>query len=153
MMKLKDILSISGHSGLFQYISQGRNGIIVEGLEDKKRLNAYSHYKVSTLSDIAIFAESGEINLKVILKKIAEKQENGQAISAKSPDKELKSYFEEILPDYDRERVYTSDIKKVISWYNLLQKLNLLEILNEPDEVVEDEEKKDDLKEEKIEKE
>ena len=133
-MKLKDILSISGFSGLFQFISQGRNGIIVEGLEDKKRMNAYAHYKVSTLSDIAIFAESGEIKLKVILKKIAEKHANGQSIPSKSSDKELKDYMAEILPDYDQERVYASDIRKVVSWYNILQKLDMLAILDEPDE-------------------
>jgi hypothetical protein len=148
-MTFKDILSISGYSGLYQFISQGRKGIIVEGLEDKKRMNAYTHYKVSTLNDIAIFSDSGEIPLKKVMKKIAEKHQNGQAISIKIKDAELKSYFAEILPDFDRERVYASDIKKVIVWYNLLQKLDLLAMLDEPDEEVAEEPKKEEVKEEK----
>lgn len=119
-MDLKDILAISGYSGLFKFISQGRNGIIVEGLEDKKRMNAFSHYKVSSLNDIAIFSDSGEIHLRKILKTIFEKENGGQAFGGKIDEKQLKSYFETILPDYDREKVYASDIKKVINWYNVL---------------------------------
>jgi hypothetical protein len=133
-MKLKEILSISGYGGLFLFISQGRNGIIVEGLEDKKRMNAYAHYKVSALSDIAIFTDSAEIPLKDVFKKMFEKHAGSEAISAKASEKELKAYFSEIVPEYDRERVYTSDIRKVVLWYNLLHKLNLLELINEPDE-------------------
>jgi hypothetical protein len=119
-MDFKEILAISGFGGLFKYLSQGRNGIIVEGLEDKKRMNAFAHYKVSSLNDIAIFCDSGEVSLKKIFKKIFEKENGGQAFNGKIDEKKLKTYFEEILPDYDREKVYVSDIKKVIIWYNIL---------------------------------
>jgi len=128
-MELKDIMAISGHSGLFKFISQGRHGIIVESLADGKRTNVAASAKVSSLSDIAIFTNDAEMPFKDVLKKIKEAENGAQAISQKSDDKELKKYFEKILPDYDRERVYTSDIKKVISWYNQLQALSLLDIL------------------------
>ncbi|HCT30339.1 MAG TPA: hypothetical protein DIW31_06320 [Bacteroidales bacterium] len=130
-MELKDIMAISGHSGLFKFISQGRHGIIVESLTDGKRNNINASAKVSSLTDIAIFTHDGEIAFKDVLKKIKETENGGAAISQKSDDKDLKKYFEKILPEYDRERVYTSDIKKVITWYNQLQSLNLLDIIEE----------------------
>ena len=129
-MELKDIMAISGHSGLFKFISQGRHGIIVESLVDGKRNNVSASAKVSALSDIAIFTNDAEVPLKEVLKKIREAENGAQAISHKSDDKELKKYFEKVLPDYDRERVYASDIKKVINWYNQLQSLNVLDILD-----------------------
>jgi hypothetical protein len=119
-MDLKEILNISGFGGLYKFVSQTRNGIIVEGLEDKKRMIAYSHYKVVSLNDVAIFSESGEISLKDVFRKIYEKENGELAFGGKIDEKQLKPYFEQILPDYDRERVYTSDIKKVILWYNIL---------------------------------
>jgi hypothetical protein len=128
-MELKDIMAISGHSGLFKFISQGRHGIIVESLAEGKRISISASSKVSSLTDIAIFTNDGEVPFKDVLKKIKEAENGGPAISQKSEDKELKKYFEKILPDFDRERVYTSDIKKVITWYNQLQSLNLLEII------------------------
>jgi hypothetical protein len=128
-MELKDIMAISGHSGLFKFISQGRHGIIVESLSDGKRSSISASSKVSSLTDIAIFTSDGEVPFKDVLKKIKEAETGGPAINQKSEDKELKKYFEKILPDYDRERVYTSDIKKVITWYNQLQSLNLLDII------------------------
>jgi len=132
-MELKDIMAISGHTGLFKFISQGRHGIIVESLADGKRTNISASAKASSLSDIAVFTHDSEVPFKEVLKKIRESENGAQAISQKSDDKELKKYFEKILPDYDRERVYTSDIKKVITWYNQLQTLNLLDILDHED--------------------
>lgn len=129
-MELKDIMAISGHSGLFKFISQGRHGIIVESLLDGKRTSISASSKVSSLTDIAIFTNEGEVPFKDVLKKIRETENGGAAISHKSDDKELKKYFEKILPDYDRDRVYVSDIKKVINWYNQLQSLNHLDILD-----------------------
>lgn len=137
-MELKDIMAISGHSGLFKFISQGRHGIIVESLTDGKRNNINASAKVSSLTDIAIFTNDGEIAFRDVLKKIKEAENGGAAINQKSDDKELKKYFEKILPDYDRERVYTSDIKKVITWYNQLQALNLLDIIEEKETPAED---------------
>ncbi|MEE4197922.1 MAG: DUF5606 domain-containing protein [Bacteroidales bacterium] len=123
---LKDILSIAGHGGLFQFISQGRHGIIVESLETKKRMNASATAKISALEDIAIFTDTEDIALKDVFKAIYEKENGGEAISHKSSPDELKSYFAEILPDYDRDRVYVSDIKKVFQWYNQLHQLDML---------------------------
>ena len=118
---LKKILSISGKSGLFKLISYGKNMLIVEGLNDGKRFPAYSHEKIISLGDIAIYTYDEEIALSKVMQTIYDKNE-GKAIDAKKcADKNsLFSFFEEILPDFDQERVYPNDIKKVISWYNIL---------------------------------
>ena len=118
---LKDILSISGKSGLFKLVSQGKNMLIVESLIDKKRQPAYSHEKVVSLADVAIFTDSEEKPLVEVLKLMKEK-ENGNkiAIDLKTANDIFRNYFAEVLPDYDRERVYPSDIRKLIIWYNLL---------------------------------
>lgn len=145
-MFLKDILAISGHRGLYKFIKQGRNGIIVESLEDKKRMNAYASAKISSLEDITIFSEEDkDISLEDVMKKIFEKEKGGQSIDPKSSDEELKKYFEGIIPDYDKECVYVSDIKKVFSWYNILQKLDMIKIEEEkePKEEVKEEEEKE----------
>ncbi len=142
-MELKDIMTISGYSGLFKYVSKARNGIIVEGFEDKKRMNAFSHYKVSSLVDIAVFAESEEIPLRKIFKAISVAENGGQAIDSKSGDPELKEYFAKILPNYDRQKVYISDIRKMIGWYNILQRNGFNNFEDEPEvkkETHEDEE-------------
>ena len=111
---------------MFKMVSQTKNGIIVESLETKKRIPAYTTSKVSALEDIAIYTESEEVALKEVFKRIAEKENKGLAVDPKSSSDNLKAYFEAILPEYDREKVYVSDIKKVIVWYNLLQKMDLL---------------------------
>jgi len=125
-MDLKDILSISGQKGLFKLITQSRNGIIVESLENKKRMNAFASVKINALKDIALFTDEKEIPLAEIFKKIYEKEEGGKTIQHKVSDEELKNYFAEILPNYDRARVYVSDIKKVVNWYNILHELDML---------------------------
>ena len=130
-MILKDFLSISGEHGLFKFIAQARNAMIVEHLETGKRSTAYSSAKVSSLEDISVFTESEDLNLAKVFDKIFEKENGGPAIDAKSPVDKLKSYFGEVLPEYDKNRVYVSDIKKIILWYNILQKLNLL-VKDEP---------------------
>ena len=124
---LEGILSISGMPGLYKLISQTKNGIIVESFDTKKRLPIYSNAKVSALEDIAIFTDDKETPLKEVFQKIYT-IENKQASSVgkKSTDSEIKDYFEDILPDYDKERVYVSDMKKVISWYNTLLEKDLL---------------------------
>jgi hypothetical protein len=132
-MKLKDILSISGKSGLYQFISQGRNGIIVESFETKKRMAVNAATKVSSLEDIAVYTETEELPLKDVFKKLFEKEEGKQTLVNKPSNDELKAKFEEFIPEYDRERVYVSDIKKIISWYNILVEYNLID-LNEEEE-------------------
>ncbi|MCF8391215.1 MAG: DUF5606 domain-containing protein [Bacteroidales bacterium] len=126
-MELKDILAIGGKSGLYKFVSQAKNGIIVEGLQDKKRIPAYATDKVSALEDIAVFTGEGEVTLAEVLVSIFKKTQGGAAISHKSEPGELKNFFAEVLPDYDREKVYVSDIKKVISWYNLLHEMGLVD--------------------------
>jgi len=132
---LKDILAISGQPGLYKLVSNTKNGIIVENLENGKRMPAYATSKVSALEDIAIYTEDGEDKpLGEVFKNIREKENGGQAIDSKSDSNELKNYFEEIMPDYDKDRVYVSDIKKVIQWYNMIQKLDMLNLLDVKEE-------------------
>ncbi len=131
---LKDLMAISGHGGLFRFISQARNGIIVESLETGKRMNAFTTMKVSALEDIAIYTEDKEIPLEEVLVSLHKYENGGEAISSKSDPDELKDYFSAILPEYDRDRVYVSDIKKVIAWYNLLLKYDLLKAEKEAPE-------------------
>ena len=147
-MNLKDILAIGGYAGLFKYISQAKNGIIVESISDKKRMPAYASFKVSALEDIAIFSETGEVPLGDIFSKIFEKESGGRAPDGKSSPDKLVAYFEEILPDYDKKRVYTSDIKKVFTWYNILQEHNMLNLPEEKKAAAaeEEEEKTEEVK-------
>jgi len=130
---LKDILSISGQSGLFKYISQARNGIIVESLGTGRRMNAFASMKINSLKDIAIFSKEGEIPLEEVFKKIYEKENGEQAIDYKSEPAKLDAYFSGIITEYDKDRVYISDIRKVISWYNILQSLDMLKFKKEPE--------------------
>jgi hypothetical protein len=125
-MVLKDILSISGESGLFKFVAQGKNAIIVEHIETGKRSSAFSSAKVSSLEDISVFTENEDLPLGKVFDKIFEKESGGQALDSKAESEKLKKYFEEVIPDYSREKVYSSDIKKIILWYNLLQKKGML---------------------------
>lgn len=120
---LKGILSISGQPGLFKLVTETKNSIIVESLLTGKRIPAYSTAKISTLSDISIFTETGEILLTDLFVRVLS---SGKTISPKATSNEIKSFFEEVLPEYDRDRVYASDMKKIIQWYQLLSEKNLL---------------------------
>ncbi|MBN2743815.1 hypothetical protein LX69_03238 [Breznakibacter xylanolyticus] len=124
---LKEILAISGQGGLFKVISQAKNAIIVESLVDGKRMPAHASSRISALEDISVYTEDGDMKLAVVFKRIADKENNGEAIDAKSSNDQLKAYFEQVLPEYDKERVYVSDIKKIISWYNLLVQKQMLD--------------------------
>ncbi|MCR9173304.1 MAG: DUF5606 domain-containing protein [bacterium] len=126
-MDLSGIISISGRPGLYKVIAQGKNSIIVESLIDKKRFPAYSSDRVSALEDISIYTIDDDKPLKEIFADIYEKQQGKEGPSHKSDIGELTDYFTEILPDYDEERVYASDIKKLFQWYNLLLKAGALE--------------------------
>jgi hypothetical protein len=125
-MDLSKVISISGMSGLYKVIAQTKNGFIVESLVDGKRIPAYSHYRISGLDDISVFTTGEDKPLKDVYKAIMEKEKNGPAIEHKAKDEELKKYFEAVVPDYDKERVHISDIRKAIQWYNILQKTDLL---------------------------
>ena len=131
---LKGILAISGQPGLFKVISEAKNSVIVESLLTGKRMPAYSTSKISALEDIAVFTQTEEISLKEVFKSMVKFAEEGKVFNAKASGDELKGYFEEILPEYDRDRVYTSDMKKIISWYILLQEKGLLDLSEEDEE-------------------
>ena len=143
---LKGILSISGHSGLFKLVAESKNNIIVESLETKKRMPVYSTVKVSALEDIAIYTESGDLPLKDVLKAIYDREEGGNTISPKSSGNELKKYFENVVPEYDKDRVYVSDIKKVLLWYNTLNEMDMLDFTDS--DVIEDTNSDENKKEE-----
>jgi hypothetical protein len=131
-MSLDKILSISGKPGLYKIITQTRGGFVAESLIDKKKVTVNVHSNVSVLSEIAIYTLTEELPLREVFKKIKDK-ENGQptSISHKDSKDVLEEYFFEVLPDYDEDRVYASDIKKVVQWYNLLHSQNLLNILDD----------------------
>ncbi len=131
---LKKILSISGKPGLFRLVSRGKNMIIVESLLTGSRQPAYSNEKIVSLGDIAIFKEEGEEPLRNVLTAIKAKENGAQvSISSKASNDDLKMFLSEVLPDFDRVRVYPSDIKKLIGWYNLLMEKNIdFEIVEEP---------------------
>lgn len=139
---LKTILSISGKPGLYQLVSHGKNMLIIESLVDKKRIPAYAKDKVISLGDIAIYTENAEVPLHEVLTTLKEKQ-NGEKVDTKKissyPD-ELRKFFAEILPDFDRDRVYPSDIKKLISWYNILIEAGITDFTPKKEEAPEAEE-------------
>lgn len=118
---LKTILSVSGKPGLFKLISNAKNMVIVESLADKRRMPIYARDKVVSLGDIAMYTDDDEVPLSDILRTMETKENGGQAsVSPTAKTEELRGYFAEILPNYDRDRVYDSDIKKLINWYNML---------------------------------
>ena len=120
-MALDKILSIEGKPGLFKLLTQTRSGFVAESLLDGKRLSVGITHKVSLLSEIAIFTLEEELPLSDVFKKIKAKEEGGKtSVGHKESAIKLEEYFFEVLPNYDEDRVYTSDIKKVIKWYNLL---------------------------------
>ena len=136
---LKTILSISGKPGLFKLVSHGKNMLIVESLGDNKRVPAYAKDKVISLGDIAIYTDETEVPLNEVLTSVKNK-ENGQkaSISTSAKPEELRAYFAEILPNFDRERVYPSDIKKLIGWYNLLIGAGITDFTPEEGEATEE---------------
>lgn len=131
---LKTVLSISGRPGLFKLVSQGKNMLIVESLGTGKRMPAYAHDKIISLGDIAIYTMEEDIPLADVFESIKEKNE-GKIVDIKSmkSDKEIREYFATVLPDFDDERVYTNDIKKVFSWYNILVEAGMTEFKIEED--------------------
>ncbi len=138
-MSLDKILAISGKPGLYELKTQTRSGFLAESLLDKKRLSVSLRHNVSVLSEIAIYTFTEEVPLREIFKKIYEKENGEQSISHKESKDKLESYFSEVLPDYDKDRVYVSDIKKVVQWYNILQSNGMTDF-SEPEDKASDEE-------------
>ncbi|RTY98756.1 hypothetical protein EKM02_11335 [Flavobacterium sp. RSP49] len=125
-MNLEKILAISGKPGLYVLKVQTRTGFVAESLADGKKITVNLKSNVSLLSEISIYTYEGEKPLAEIMQKIADKENKGAAISHKEDNTTLMAYFKEVLPDYDEERVYPSDIKKVLNWYNMLQAKGLV---------------------------
>ena len=128
-MGLDKILSISGKPGLYQLKSQTRSGFVAQSLIDGKNISVSAQNNVSILSEIAVYTLTEEIPLGKVFTAISDKEKgNKTSISHKDGKDKLEEYFFEILPDYDEDRVYASDIKKIVQWYNLLHKHDLLQL-------------------------
>ncbi len=130
-MKLQGILSIAGKPGLYKIIGQTKSGVLVERLGESKRFPVPGSTRMSALEDIAIFTYEEEIPLKNVMETIFKMEEGKECISHKESSDKLKSYFETVLPDYDQDRVYISDLKKVFSWYNLLNQEGYVGLIEE----------------------
>ena len=136
-MELKDFISVAGKSGLHTIVGKSKNNVIVESLKDKKRFPIFNTNKISALSDISIYTYEEEILLSEVFDRIQKKYQKDAAISHLEKGDELRKVFEELIPNYDQEQVYNSDIKKVFQWYNILHETNNLiqeESNEEPDE-------------------
>lgn len=127
-MELEGIIAITGKSGLFKVISKGNNALIVEDLVNKKRIPITTRYQANTLNEIGIYTFEDTKPLTEIFDIIAKKEKAKQTVSHKIEKEDLIKYFKEIVPNYDVERVYISDIKKVIQWYNTMQTAGLIEL-------------------------
>ena len=127
---LSKILSVSGQSGLFMYVSHARNGVIAESLADKKRSAFGMSSKITSLADISIYTDDEEVKLQQVFLNLKEVLGDADAPSAKSSADELKALFEKALPAYDRDRFYVSHMKKVVEWYNILKKYASLDFVN-----------------------
>tara|TARA_R110000787_G_scaffold41071_16_gene101647 strand:- start:424 stop:852 length:429 start_codon:yes stop_codon:yes gene_type:complete len=136
-MSLEKILTISGKPGLYQLQNQTRSGFLATSLVDGKKISVSARENVSILSEIAIYTLTEELPLSEVFTKISEKENGGEAISHKATRDELEEYFFGIIPDYDEDRVYPSDIKKVVQWYNLLTKNGITNFTKETTEASE----------------
>ncbi|MDE6095770.1 MAG: DUF5606 domain-containing protein [Muribaculaceae bacterium] len=135
---LREILAITGKPGLFRIVSQGNKMLVVEELKTKKRFPAHSRDKVVSLGDIAMYTDSGDKPLGEILDLVYARNE-GKAIDVKKliADGGLRDEFEAVIPDFDKERVYDNDIKKLFTWYNILLDAGMTKFAEETDEVAE----------------
>ncbi len=118
---LSKVLAISGQSGLYNYVSHSRTGVIVESLADKKRSNVSASGKVTSLADISIYTDEEEVKLQQVFLNMKEVLGDADAPTSKAKPEELKALFEKALPTYDRDRFYVSHMKKVVDWYNALK--------------------------------
>ncbi len=138
-MSLEKVLSIAGKPGLYKLKTQTRAGFLAESLVDGKTINVSGRHNVSLLSEIAIYTLTEEVPLRKVFEKIAEKEGGKETISHKAAKEQLEEYFFGIMPDYDEDRVYSSDIKKVLQWYNLLVKNGMTDFSEAKEETKEEE--------------
>lgn len=149
-MDLSKILSISGKGGLFRLISQTKSGALVQSLIDGKKVPAFATDRISALEDISIFTTEKEVPLKEVLRSIF-KHEDEKDISfdiSKASEQQLVAYMREILPDFDEDRVYPSDMKKLFKWYNILNKSKLIDLAPDQEENAQETEQSIEVKEE-----
>lgn len=134
-MKLRDILAISGEPGLYNYIASSRNGVIAESLVDGKRKNfSGTHSRVSSLAEISIFTDDDDVALAEVLTSLYAHTKGEQTLSHKASEVELRSLFDEVLPNYDRERFHLSDMRKLVQWFNILVKAGMTDFsIEEPE--------------------
>jgi hypothetical protein len=127
-MSLQKILAISGKPGLYELKLQTRTGFVAESLIDGKRITVGLRSNVSLLSEIAVYTYTEEVKLAEVFKAIAAKEQDGLALSHKESNDIMFSYFREVMPEFDEERVYISDIKKILNWYNMLHPKGIVSI-------------------------
>ncbi|MEY2963945.1 MAG: hypothetical protein RL754_1206 [Bacteroidota bacterium] len=137
-MELRTVLSVAGKPGLYKLVAQSKGGVIVESLLDGKRTSIPATANVSSLGDIAIYTYDAEVPLREVFQAMAAATGNKEALSHKSSKNELEDFFGEVLPKFDQERVYISDIKKVVQWFNILVKNDMLHLLEETEAPVEE---------------
>jgi len=144
---LKKILSISGQSGLFRFVAHANAGVIAESLATGKRSMFGMNDRVTSMSDISVYTDENEVSLRELFTKMKRQLEESEAPESKSSPEILKSFFAEVLPDYDRDKFYVSHMKKVVDWYNQLKKYASLEFVDEESEAGEKESDVEDPKE------
>jgi len=148
-MDLSKILSVTGKPGLYRMVGEAKNNLIIESLIDGKKIPSFAHDRVSSLKEISIYTEGEDIPLVKVFQKIFETNEGKPVANPKkSSNDDIKALFESILPDYDKDAVYVSDMKKVFSWYNLLLEKGLMEFSEETDENAENAENPEETPEE-----
>lgn len=138
-MSLEKVLSIAGKPGLYKLKTQTRAGFLAESLLDGKTINVSGRHNVSLLSEIAIYTLTEEVPLRKVFEKISEKEGGKETMSHKATKEQLEEYFFGVMPDYDEDRVYSSDIKKVLQWYNLLVKNGMTDFSEAKEETKEEE--------------
>lgn len=139
-MELKGIIAISGKPGLYKVLASNRTSLVVESLVDGKKMTALPTHRISALEDISIYTIEEDVPLVEVYSAIFKKENGGSGPSHKDNMADLKGYLEEVLPNYDEDRVYNSDIKKLFQWYNILQASGVLEATPEKEAVAEEEE-------------
>ena len=138
-LKLKDILAIAGQPGLFKFVARSSNGVIVESLSDHKRMNATGTAKVSSMAEIAIYTYEEDMPINEVFTNLYNHTGGKAAISHKSEPQLLKALIAEVIPEYDRERLHVSDMKKVVMWYNALVEAGMTDFtIDEPEQEAEE---------------
>lgn len=130
---LAKIMAVSGQHGLYNYVAQARGGVIAESLSDKKRTAFDAHARITTLEDIAIYTDEGELRLSEVFKAMKETSKMTAAPTSKSPDSEIRDFFSKAVPNYDADRFYLSHMKKICDWYSEIDKYASFDFMTDED--------------------